>query len=82
MPKKKLLAILINNSKNVRYSDFVALIEAFGFKLHRRKGSHDVYKHPKVVEILNIQNQNGKAKPYQIDQFLDYVEDYGLEMEE
>jgi len=41
-----------------------------------------VYKHPKVVEILNIQNQNGKAKSYQIDQFLDYAEEYGLEMEE
>ena len=82
MPKKKLLAIVINSSNNVKYSDFIALIEAFGFRLHRRKGSHNIYKHPKVIEILNTQNLNGKAKPYQIEQFLGYVEDYGLEMEE
>ena len=82
MNKKKLLAIVINNPKNVRYVDFVSLIEAFGFELYRTKGSHNIYKHPKVVEILNTQNLKGKAKTYQIEQFLDYVEDYGLEMEE
>jgi predicted RNA binding protein YcfA (HicA-like mRNA interferase family) len=80
--KKRLLAIMIGNKNNVKYNDFVRLIESFGFRFHRSSGSHNVYKHPKVGEILNIQNDNGKAKPYQIDQFLKYVEYYGLERED
>ena len=43
MTKKKLLARLMANQKNVKYSDFVTLIEAFGFELDRTNGSHNIY---------------------------------------
>ena len=42
MNKQKLLEKLTNNRKNVRYGDFVTLIEAFGFEYDRTKGSHAI----------------------------------------
>jgi len=80
--KHKLLAKLQNSSINVRYSDFVALIKSFGFKRTRGEGSHEIFKHTGVAEIVNIQNDNGKAKPYQVKQLLSLIEKYNLNLEE
>jgi hypothetical protein len=66
----------------VRYLDFVALITAYGFIRARGSGSHEIYRRQDVVEILNIQNDNGKAKSYQIKQFLSLIEKYNLKMED
>ncbi len=66
MKKRKLLKKIISGSKNVRFSDAVSIAEAFGFQLDRINGSHHIYLHPDVPEILNLQNANNKAKPYQI----------------
>ena len=82
MNKKKLLRQIINNKKNVRYNDFTALAESFGFILQRSEGSHRMYKHKAVAEILNLQSRNGEAKPYQIEYFFGLVEKYNLEMED
>ena len=41
-----------------------------------------MYEHKRIPEILNIQNSNGEAKPYQIKQFLDFVEKFNLQMED
>lgn len=82
MNKRKLLAKLQNNSKNVRYGDFVALIEAFGFRYERAEGSHNMYKHKNVPKIINAQNEKGQAKSYQIKQFLALVEKYEIELED
>jgi len=79
--KEKLLTQLQNNCKNVRYNDFVVLIKTFGFKLIRIKGSHNIFERPDVPEMINIQNDKGNAKPYQIRQFLYLVEKYNLQME-
>jgi hypothetical protein len=45
-------------------------------------GSHHIYLHPDVKELINLQDVNGKAKPYQIKQFLELVERYNLELED
>ena len=82
MNKKKLFTKIINNQKNVRFNDFVTIIEAFGFYCIRKEGSHRIYKKTNVVELINIQNENGKAKPYQIKQFLALVEIYNMRMED
>ena len=81
MNKQKLLERLKNSRKNVQYSDFVALIEAFGFEHDRARGSHTIYKHSDVPKIINIQNDKGHAKPYQVGQFLDLVKKYNLKLE-
>jgi predicted RNA binding protein YcfA (HicA-like mRNA interferase family) len=58
----------------------VSLIEAYGFRESRVKGSHHIFIHPKVRELVNLQDVKGKAKPYQIRQFLQLVERYNLEL--
>lgn len=63
---------------NVRFSDFCRLIEWSGFVYKGGKGSHRIYFHPGVREILDLQPMGGEAKPYQVRQFLRLVEHYGL----
>ena len=58
------------------------LVEAFGFELRRTSGSHHVFVHPSVRELLNLQEVRGQAKPYQIRQFLRLVERYALSLED
>jgi len=82
MNKKKLLAKIINNQKNVQFNDFLTLVDAFGFIRTRGEGSHGIYRRTGIAEFINLQNDNGKAKPYQIKQFLALVEKYNLSMEE
>ena len=82
MNKQKLLAQLRINRKNVKYDDFVVLVKSFGFRRTRGKGSHEILKRECIPEILNIQNSNGKAKSYQIEQFLSLVEKYNLRLED
>jgi len=80
MNKQKLLKAVLNNPRNVRFGALVTLVEAFGFRLSRTKGSHHVFVHPQVDELLNLQNVKGQAKPYQIRQFLKLVERYNLQL--
>ncbi|MEW5722855.1 MAG: type II toxin-antitoxin system HicA family toxin [Thermodesulfobacteriota bacterium] len=72
----------MGNLQNVPFGDFVHLMEGFGFKLLRTKGSHHIYGRPGVNELVNLQNVQGQAKPYQIRQFLRLVERYNIRMEE
>jgi predicted RNA binding protein YcfA (HicA-like mRNA interferase family) len=51
---------------------------AFGYRLHRVKGSHHIFEHPRVPRPLNFQVDRGQAKPYQIRQFLRDVEEFQL----
>lgn len=80
MKRRKLLQKAISSPKNVRFDEMATLMEAFGFRLSRVKGSHHIFVHPEVRELVNLQNVGGKAKPYQIRQFLRLVERYNLTM--
>ena len=79
MKKTKLLQKLLSGSKNIRFSEAVACAEAFGFELARISSSHHIYIHPNVPELVNLQNVNGKAKPYQVKQLLHIIEQYNLQ---
>lgn len=81
MNRRKLLQKLLSGSRNIRFSDLLRLVEAFGFVHARSSGSHRIYVHPQVPVPLNLQPFNGEAKPYQIKQFLELVEAYDLSME-
>ena len=74
----KLLERLKKNPKNVRFTDLCKAAKLFGFKYKGSKGSHVVYAHDDIKEILNFQNVKGKAKPYQVKQFLKIIEKYNL----
>ncbi|MCP4402331.1 MAG: type II toxin-antitoxin system HicA family toxin [bacterium] len=82
MNKRKLLRKLLSGSKNIRFSEATVCAEAFGFRLSRITGSHHIYIHPDIPELLNLQNVGGKVKPYQLRQLLQLIETYNLHMEE
>jgi predicted RNA binding protein YcfA (HicA-like mRNA interferase family) len=66
----------------VRFSDMTALVLAFGFRLNRVRGSHHIFIHDAIPELVTLQKVNDEAKPYQIKQFLALVERYNLPLEE
>ena len=82
MKKRKLLLKLLSGSKNVRFSEAVAIAEAFGFRVDRVNGSHHIFVHPKIPELLNLQDLKGKAKPYQVKQLLQLAEIHNLQLED
>ena len=82
MNKRKLFKKILSGSHNVRFGDFVTLVEAFGFRLARVSGSHHIFKRDGVLEILNLQEREGKAVPYQVREFLTLIEEYNLSMED
>ncbi|MEA5528290.1 type II toxin-antitoxin system HicA family toxin [Dolichospermum sp. UHCC 0684] len=79
--KRKLLEKVLSGSKNLQFDDLVTLVEAFGFSLSRINGSHHIFTYPSIPELINLQNRNGKAIPYQVRQFLILIEKYSLTME-
>jgi len=74
----KLLDKALASPANVRFGEMVKLVEAFGFGLSRVSGSHHIFVHPDVKELVNLQDVEGMAKPYQVRQFLKLVERYNL----
>ncbi len=80
--KRRLLQRLLSGSKNIRFEELVACAEAFGFQLSRVSGSHHIFIHPAVPELVNLQNVGGQAKPYQIKQLLALIERYNLRLED
>src|SRR5947208_15590683 len=52
---------------NIPFSGMVQLLKRLGFR-ERIKGSHHIFFHDGVAEILNLQTQSGKCKPYQVKQ--------------
>jgi hypothetical protein len=81
MRKRKVLEELDKwkvNSKNIRFEKLCAIAEAFGFRFSRGKGSHKVYVRYGVREILNFQEVDGRAKSYQVKQFIEIIERYDL----
>jgi HicA toxin of bacterial toxin-antitoxin, len=81
MNRKKLFKKVIAGSGNVPFTDLTAVVKTFGFRLDRVRGSHHIFIHDGIRELLNLQDCKGKAKPYQIRQFLALVEQYDLNME-
>ncbi len=78
---EKLYTHLLANRSAMKFADFQRILKAFGFELDRINGSHHIYKHRLASRPLSIQPKGNKAKPYQIDQFLDIVEEFGLRIE-
>jgi predicted RNA binding protein YcfA (HicA-like mRNA interferase family) len=82
MDQRKLLMRLARGEvANVAFDDMRRLVEGFGFELRRVSGSHHVFAHPEIPELINLQAVRGQAKPYQIRQFLRLVERYDLKLE-
>ena len=82
MKLRKLLLKSMNAPQNVRFAELCTLAEAFGYQLDRVKGSHHIFVHDLATRPLNFQNDGGKAKPYQVKQFLRDIEEFQLTLDE
>jgi len=58
------------------------LLRHLGSDWDRISGSHHIFLHPDLPELVNLQEVKGKAKPYQIKQLLKIIEKYNLHMED
>lgn len=81
-PKQLLKRLATGALQNVAFADFVRLVESCGFRRQRTRGSHHIFVHPDLPELLSVQEARGEAKPYQIRQFLRLVERYALQLED
>ncbi len=76
--EKTLWQILSGNSdQNISFGDLVYVLESLGFQ-KRFKGSHHLFSNPGVEEIINIQPEGDKAKPYQVKQVRAVIVKYQL----
>jgi len=68
---KKILDQMQREPTNVRFSDLLRVCEGFFGKPRQSGTSHTVFKTPWPGDPrVNIQNDKGKAKPYQVRQVL------------
>lgn len=83
MDERKLLTRLARGAvTNVGFADICKLAEGLGFELRRVSGSHHVFIHLDIPELVNLQSVHGQAKPYQVRQLMRLVERYDLKLED
>jgi hypothetical protein len=72
MPRiEKTLAQMRRSAKNVRFSDLCGVCDYYFGQSRQSGSSHVVYRMPWQGDPrVNIQNDNGMAKPYQVKQVL------------
>ena len=71
---EELVKQISRNPKDVRFADISRVCEYY-FGEARKKGSHHIYKTPWQGDPrINIQNDKGKAKAYQVRQVLRAIE--------
>lgn len=67
---------------NVRFRDLCGLVEAAGYVLRRKKGSHHVFtntRHPELP-MVNLQSDGAMAKAYQVRQVVRLIDEHKLEV--
>ena len=79
---KRTLETVKGRGGNIAFRDFQNLLEKLGFRLHRVRGSHHIYIHPNATRPMNVQAGGKEAKPYQIRQLRDMIEEFKLKLED
>ncbi len=70
-----LLSELKQNPKGIRFSDLCRICDHYFGEPRQKKSSHRIYKTPWQGDPrVNIQNDKGKAKAYQVRQVLLAIE--------
>ena len=79
MGYEKTLAKLLRGDAdaNLPFSEICGLLESLGFR-ERIKASHHIFSRAGVIEILNLQPDGSKAKPYQVKQVRNVILRYKL----
>lgn len=68
--KEKLLNKAKQNSKGLRFSEFEALLELYGWICDHQTGSHRIWYSPEKARLSIQPTKNSEAKEYQVKQFL------------
>lgn len=77
--EKLLLRVLRGTSDaNIPFDGLRALLGWLGFE-ERIRGSHHIFTHESVPEILNLQPRGSESKPYQVKQVRQVIVTYKLE---
>jgi hypothetical protein len=76
----ELLEKAINNPRGLRFSELRRLCGCIGMIEDRTGGSHFIYKLERPFFLLSIQRmKDGKAKPYQVRQLIDFIQENDLD---
>ena len=77
--KEKFIQKLLTgrSDSNISFSELVTLLESLGFD-HRQKGSHHILAKSGVTERINLQDDGGNAKSYQVRQIRKVLIENGL----
>ena len=67
--REKLLLRSMNNPADLSFDDFRAILKHESWVFDHQTGSHQIWYSTKGSR-LSIQSNNGKAKSYQVKQFL------------
>lgn len=59
--------ILRGDVDDVAFADLVRLLRALGFREVGGRGSHRIFARPGMAEQVNLQEEKGDAKRYQVD---------------
>jgi len=71
---QKLLARAKDNPKGLSFNEFQTLLRQSGWTFDHQKGSHQIWYSPDRRRLPIQEARDGKAKGYQVDQFLMYYE--------
>jgi hypothetical protein len=76
---EEIIEQMMRNPRDVGFADLCKVCEHY-FGEARKKGSHVIHKTPWQGDPrINIQNDKGKAKAYQVRQVLNAIERLGVE---
>ena len=64
---------------NILFDDLCGLLKRMGFQ-ERSRGSHRIFRKEGVEEMINLQREGNKAKPYQVRQVRAVIVKYGLKV--
>lgn len=73
--KEKLWQKANTNPQNLTFAEFETLLSQCGWKFSRQKGSHSLWYSPNNQPLPIQPQKDGKAKPYQVKQFLKYQQE-------
>jgi predicted RNA binding protein YcfA (HicA-like mRNA interferase family) len=72
---ENILAAMKQNPKGIRFRDLCKICDFYFGEARQRGSSHRIYKTPWPGDPrVNIQNNKGKAKAYQVKQVLKAIE--------
>lgn len=76
---EKLLIKILSGTKDkdIDFNELCKVLKTLGFE-ERIKGSHHIFYKEGIEEILNVQSDGAKAKPYQVKQVRGVILKYKL----